>query len=102
MENLSGLAFIQDQFKKYSFYRILWSFYKTAVEGRIYDESIVSHYRIHVTTFLISLGAPFFCECNLLLRKSLVSFNLTEGLHYSTVFFLLCLLGIPELKLILN
>ena len=33
--------------------------------------SLLSHYRIHVINFLISLRVPFFWKCNLLLRKSL-------------------------------
>lgn len=82
LEWLAG--FIQQQFKKYPFNRMLWIFYKNLLQWKIeVIMRLLSHYRVPVIDFLIPWGVPFLWECNLL--HKIISFLLIRQKAYITI-----------------
>ena len=79
---------------------MLWILYKIIVEDRLYYESTVS-LQDSRDKFLDFFESAFFLEMQFASQEISCVFCLADGIHYSVV-FLLCLLGITELKLILS
>lgn len=82
------------------FLYVLWILYKIIVEDRLYYESTVS-LQDSCDKFLDFFESAFFLEMQFASQEISCVFSLADGIHYSVV-FLLCLLGITELKLILS
>lgn len=74
---------------------MLWILYKIIVEDRLYYKSAVS-LQDSCDKFLDFFESAFFLEMQFASQEISCVFSLAEGIHYSVIVFLLCILGIPE------
>ena len=65
------------------------------MEDRLYYKSAVS-LQDSCDKFLDFFESAFFLEMQFASQEISCVFSLAEGIHYSVIVFLLCILGIPE------